>query len=61
MLPIMLLILVPEQGIHGGEVVAQGTAERSDENARTLSQGSIFSGKAKIPVPNERRRATVTS
>lgn len=45
----------PGAGIHGGEVVAQGTVEeiKKCENSET---GLYLSGKKKIPVPETRRK-----
>ncbi|WP_018132063.1 excinuclease ABC subunit UvrA [Effusibacillus pohliae] len=45
----------PGAGIHGGQVVAQGTPEQimQDENSLT---GQYLSGKKMIPVPDRRRK-----
>ena len=45
----------PGAGVHGGEIVAEGTAEEimKCENSET---GLYLSGKKKIPVPQERRK-----
>ncbi len=45
----------PGAGIHGGEVIAEGTVEdiKKCEKSET---GLYLSGKKKIPVPDERRR-----
>jgi excinuclease ABC subunit A len=44
----------PAAGIHGGEVVAQGTPEQILENPESLT-GQYMSGKRCITVPSERR------
>lgn len=44
----------PEAGIHGGELVAQGTVEDIKNNSRSLT-GMYLSGKKKILVPEQRR------
>lgn len=45
----------PKAGIHGGEVVAEGTAEAIRKNPRSLT-GRCLSGEKFIPVPKKRRR-----
>jgi excinuclease ABC subunit A len=45
----------PGAGIHGGEVVAQGTPTEVVENANSLT-GQYMSGALKIPVPAKRNR-----
>lgn len=45
----------PGAGIHGGQVVAQGTPEEVMENPNSLT-GQYLSGKLKIEVPTERRK-----
>lgn len=45
----------PGAGIHGGEVVAQGTAEEIMA-CETSETGLYLSGKKKIPVPEKRRK-----
>ena len=45
----------PKAGIHGGEVVAEGTAEAIRKNPRSLT-GRYLSGEKFIPVPKKRRR-----
>jgi excinuclease ABC subunit A len=44
----------PEAGIHGGEVVAEGTVEDIKACERSLT-GQYLTGKRKIEVPKERR------
>lgn len=45
----------PGAGIHGGEIVAQGTAE-DIMNCEKSETGLYLSGKKKIPVPSKRRK-----
>ena len=45
----------PGAGIHGGEVVAQGTVEDIKACERSIT-GQYLSGRRKIPVPTERRK-----
>ncbi|MBV9137359.1 MAG: excinuclease ABC subunit UvrA, partial [Hyphomicrobiales bacterium] len=45
----------PGAGIHGGEVVAEGTPEEVMANPRSLT-GKYLTGKLAIPVPRERRK-----
>lgn len=45
----------PGAGIHGGEVVAQGTPKQIMKSAKSLT-GKYLSGKLSIPVPNQRRK-----
>ena len=47
----------PGAGQHGGEVVAEGTAEEIMKNPNSVT-GAYLSGKIKIPVPSERRKPT---
>ncbi|WP_329887149.1 excinuclease ABC subunit UvrA [Pseudoramibacter faecis] len=47
----------PKAGIHGGEVVAEGTAEAIRKNPRSLT-GRYLSGEKFIPVPKKRREGT---
>ena len=47
----------PEAGIHGGQVVAQGTPEEVMNNSESLT-GQYLSGKRFIPVPLQRRPVT---
>ncbi len=44
----------PGAGVHGGEIVAQGTPEEIMQNDASIT-GAYLSGKRKIPVPTERR------
>ena len=44
----------PGAGIHGGEVVAQGTIEDIMAEPRSIT-GQYLSGKRKIPIPEKRR------
>jgi len=44
----------PGAGIHGGEVVAQGTPRQIMENPASIT-GKYLSGELSIPVPKERR------
>lgn len=46
----------PGAGVHGGEVVASGTAEMIEAAERSLT-GQYLSGKKEIKVPDERRLA----
>ena len=45
----------PGAGVHGGEVVAQGTAKQIMKNKKSLT-GQYLSGKLSIPIPTERRK-----
>lgn len=45
----------PNAGIHGGEIVAQGTAQEIIKNKNSLT-GKYLSGEYKIEVPKERRK-----
>ncbi len=45
----------PGAGVHGGEVVAEGTVEQIKANKNSLT-GSYLRGEKFIPVPDERRR-----
>ena len=47
----------PAAGVHGGEVVAAGTAA-DIMNCKKSITGAYLSGRMKIPVPSERRRPT---
>ncbi|UCG33268.1 MAG: excinuclease ABC subunit UvrA, partial [Phycisphaerales bacterium] len=44
----------PGAGAHGGEIVAQGTLKEVTANRRSVT-GRYLSGKARIPLPSERR------
>jgi excinuclease ABC subunit A len=46
----------PGAGVHGGEVVAQGTPAEIMANPRSLT-GRFLSGSLSIPVPKKRRKA----
>ena len=46
----------PEAGIHGGNVIAQGTAEEIKNVSNSIT-GQYLSGKKKIAVPKKRRKA----
>ena len=45
----------PGAGIHGGEIVAQGTCKEIMANEKSIT-GQYLSGKRTIPVPTERRK-----
>ncbi len=45
----------PGAGVHGGEVVAQGTPKQIMQNKKSLT-GQYLSGKRSIPIPAERRK-----
>ncbi len=45
----------PGPGVHGGEIVACGTAEEIMKNGSSIT-GPYLSGKKKIPVPESRRK-----
>ena len=47
----------PAAGVHGGEVVAAGTAEDIMKCKKSIT-GAYLSGRMKIPVPSKRRRPT---
>ncbi|MCL2760461.1 MAG: excinuclease ABC subunit UvrA [Desulfuromonadales bacterium] len=46
----------PGAGVHGGEVVAQGTPEEIIKNPNSLT-GKYISGEMEIPVPKKRRKS----
>ena len=50
-----LVDIGPGAGIHGGEIVAQGTLEQVMAEPRSVT-GQYLSGKKEIPVPTERRK-----
>ena len=50
-----LIDMGPGAGVHGGEIVATGTADEIARNPRSLT-GQYLSGQRKIDVPTERRR-----
>lgn len=45
----------PEAGCHGGQVIAQGTAQEIMEVEESIT-GAYLSGRIKIPVPKERKK-----
>ena len=45
----------PGAGVHGGNVVAEGTAEELKKNPNSIT-GKYLSGELKIPVPEKRRK-----
>ena len=45
----------PGAGIHGGEIIAQGTPEEIEKNEKSLT-GQYLSGKLKIEVPTKRSK-----
>ena len=47
----------PAAGVHGGEVVAAGTAADTMKCKKSIT-GAYLSGRMKIPVPSKRRRPT---
>lgn len=47
----------PGAGEHGGEVIAEGTAQEIMANENSIT-GAYLSGRIKIPVPKERRKPT---
>lgn len=47
----------PGAGSHGGQIVAQGTAEEIMKNKDSIT-GQYLSGKKMIPVPDKRRKPT---
>ena len=47
----------PGAGEHGGEVVAEGTAEEIMQVPESIT-GAYLSGRIRIPIPEERRRPT---
>ena len=47
----------PGAGEHGGEVIAEGTAEEIMKNPKSIT-GAYLSGKMKVPVPKERKQPT---
>ena len=46
----------PGAGIHGGEIIAQGTADEIMANPKSLT-GQYLSGEMQVAVPRKRRRA----
>ena len=47
----------PGAGEHGGEIIATGTAKEIMDNPNSIT-GAYLSGRIKVPVPKERRKAT---
>lgn len=47
----------PGAGVHGGEVVATGTAKEIMDNKNSIT-GAYLSGRTQIPIPKERRKPT---
>ncbi|MTI15876.1 excinuclease ABC subunit UvrA [Rhodobacteraceae bacterium RKSG542] len=47
----------PGAGVHGGEIIAQGTPDEIMANPASLT-GQYLSGKKEIPLPAERRKPT---
>ena len=47
----------PGAGVHGGNVIAQGTSEQVANNVNSIT-GDYISGRQSIAVPSERRKAT---
>ncbi|MFA5764299.1 MAG: excinuclease ABC subunit UvrA [archaeon] len=47
----------PGAGIHGGEIIAQGTPDEIEKNPLSLT-GQYLSGKLSIPTPKTRRAST---
>lgn len=43
----------PGAGVHGGEIIAQGSAEQIQKNPKSLT-GQYLSGKKSIPIPAQR-------
>lgn len=52
-----LIDLGPGAGVHGGEIVAEGTPAEVMENESSLT-GGYLSGRLFIPVPKKRRKGT---
>ena len=51
-----LIDIGPEAGVHGGKVIAQGTAEEVKLISESIT-GQYLSGRKKILVPNKRRKS----
>lgn len=56
----MVIDIGPGAGVHGGNVIAQGTAEEI-KNIPDSITGQYLSGRKKIPVPKKRRKAKPVS
>ena len=54
-----LIDMGPGAGLHGGQVVAEGTAEEVCRNPASIT-GRYLSGELEIPIPAERRKTTKT-
>ncbi|WP_414049369.1 excinuclease ABC subunit UvrA [Macrococcus animalis] len=50
-----LIDIGPGAGVHGGEIVAQGTPNQVKKNKKSLT-GQYLSGKKEIPIPETRRK-----
>ena len=50
----------PGAGVHGGEVIAEGTAEEIKKNPKSIT-GKYLSGELKIEVPEKRRKGNKKS
>ena len=48
-----VLDIGPKAGVHGGEIIAQGSPTQIEKNAKSLT-GQYLSGKCSIPIPNTR-------
>ena len=56
----MVIDIGPGAGVHGGNVIAQGTVEEI-KNVPNSITGQYLSGRKKIPVPKKRRKAKPVS
>lgn len=56
----MVIDIGPGAGVHGGNVIAQGTAEEI-KNIPDSITGQYLSGRKKIPVPKKRRKSKPVS
>ena len=56
----MVIDIGPGAGVHGGNVIAQGTAEEI-KNVPNSITGQYLSGRKKMPVPKKRRKAKPVS
>ena len=56
----MVIDIGPGAGVHGGNVIAKGTAEEI-KNVPNSITGQYLSGRKKIPVPKKRRKAKPVS
>jgi excinuclease ABC subunit A len=55
----LLIDIGPGAGVHGGEIVAQGSPAEVQTNVRSIT-GKYLSGELAIPVPAERRKTAKT-